>query len=79
MSQAISSVEPSWRTTPFTLGRIDLCVEVPVGDEARTERTERVGALHAQHRAGVGVAKVVQAEVVGDGVAGDVVRRVGRA
>ena len=58
-------------------GEHPLVGEVPVGHDARTDRTERVGSLDAQHRAGVGVAKVVQSEVVGDGVAGDVVRGVG--
>ena len=52
-----------------------LAAEVPVGDERRADRAQRVAALHAQHRAGVGVAEVVQAEVVADRVAGDVARR----
>ena len=50
-----------------------LVLEVPVGDYARSDRAKRVGTFDAKHRAGVGVAKVVQSEVVGDGVAGDVV------
>ena len=47
-------------------------MEVPVGHEAGSERAERVGALHAQHRARVGVAEVVQPVVVADRVAADV-------
>src|SRR5690606_2661983 len=54
-----------------------LAAEVPVGDEAGPKGAERVGALDPEHRARVGVAEVVQAVVVGDGVAGDVRARVG--
>jgi hypothetical protein len=50
-----------------------LAPEVPVGDEAGAHRRQGVGALDAQHRAGVGVAEVVQPVVVADRVAGDVV------
>ena len=78
MSQAISSVEPSWRTS---LVRRSVSIRLSMKSQSVTTpgpmRTQRVGALDAQHRAGVGVAKVVQAEVVGDGVTGDVVRGVG--
>ena len=50
-----------------------LVAEVPAGDQAGADGRERVGALDAEHRAGVGVAEVVQAVVVADGVARDVV------
>ena len=49
-----------------------LVVEVPIGDQPRPNRTQRVAALHPQHRAGVGVSEIVQAVVVRDAVAGDV-------
>ena len=53
--------------------RLDvLAVEVPVGHDARPERAQGVGPLHAQHRPGVGVAEVVQPVVVADRVARDV-------
>src|SRR5581483_4243331 len=55
-----------------------LAVKVPVVHEAGTERAERVGALHAQHRSGIGVAEVVQAEVVRDGEARDELGRLVR-
>ena len=79
MSQIISSVFPSWTISPFTQRPDPLAVEVPVGHEAGPERAERVRALHAQHRARVGVAEVVQAEVVRDRVADDVLARPRRA
>ncbi len=53
-------------------------MKVPVVHEAGTERAERVGALHAQHRSGIGVAEVVQAEVVRDGEARDELGRLVR-
>jgi hypothetical protein len=77
MSQAISSVEPSWRTTPFTSVRIDLCSKSQSVNDPRSKGAQGVGALHPQHRPGVGVAKVVEPEVVRDRVARDVVRRLG--
>ncbi len=53
--------------------RLDpLAVEVPVRHQSRAERAQRVRALHPQHRAGIRVAEVVQAVVVGHGVAQDV-------
>jgi hypothetical protein len=52
-----------------------LAPKVPRRYDTRPQGAERVGAFHAQHRAGVGVSKVVQTEVVGDGVARDVVLR----
>ena len=54
-------------------------VELGRGDELRAERQEAVLALDAQHRAAVGVAEVVQADVVGARVPGDVVERLGLA
>ena len=62
-------------TSPFTNVRMRLAVEVPVVDDARSERAQGVGALHAQHRARVGVTEVVQAVVVRDRVAGDPLAR----
>src|SRR5690606_16552161 len=52
------------------VGADPLAVEIPVVDQAGTERAQRVGALDPQHRSGVGVAEVVQPVVVGDGVPG---------
>jgi hypothetical protein len=52
-------------------------VELGGGHELGAEREEPVLALDAQHRAAVGVAEVVQADVVGARVAGDVGQRVG--
>ena len=72
MSHSISSVLPSCTIVPLTRRRDPLVAEVPVGDDARTDRAQGVRALDAQHRAGVGVTEVVQAEVVGDRVPGDV-------
>ena len=54
-------------------------IELGGVDQAGTERAEPVLALDPQHRAAVDVAEVVDAEVVGDGVAGDVVERLGSA
>ena len=48
-------------------------VELGGGHELGPDRQEAVLALHAQHRAAVGVAEVVQADIVGGRVAGDVV------
>ena len=73
MSHAISSVLPSWRPSPLTIVRIALPRKSQPGHEPGAEGAQGVGALHAQHRAGVGVAEVVQPVVVGDRVAGDVV------
>ena len=50
-----------------------LVVEVPALDQPGPERAQGVCALHPQHRAGVGVAEVVQPVVVADRVAADVV------
>ena len=50
-----------------------LVPKVPVVHQTRPDRTERVGALHSQHRARVGVAEVVEPVVVGDGVPPDVI------
>jgi len=52
-----------------------LAVEVPVVDEPGPQRAQRVRALYPQHRPGVRVAEIVQAEVVRDGVPGDVSTR----
>ena len=51
-------------------------VDVLGVDEHRAQRAEPVLALDAQHRPAVGVAEVVDAPVVGDGVAADVAQRV---
>ena len=64
MSQIISSVFPSCTTSPLTRVSIALVVEVPVRDQPGPERAQRVRALDAQHRPGVGVAEVVQPVVV---------------
>ncbi len=77
MSHAISSVRAVLADLAVDQRAHRLAAEVPPGDESRTDRAERVGALHPQHRSGVGVAEVVQSEVVGDGVAGDVVAGLG--
>ena len=54
----------------------DLLVpEVPPLDQPRSDGAQRVGALDPQHRAGVGVAEIVQPVVVTDGVSADVVAR----
>ena len=79
MSHSISSVLPSWRTSPLTSVRMRLPWKSQSVDQPGPDRAQRVGALDAQHRAGIGVAEVVQAVVVGDRVAGDVGARVGRA
>ena len=50
-------------------------VELGGGHQLRADRAEAVLALDPQHRAAVGVAEVVEADVVGRGVAGDVVER----
>ena len=55
------------------VGAQPLAAEVPAGDQPGAERRHRVGALHPKHRPGVRVTEVVQAEVVPDGVARDVV------
>ena len=55
------------------VGAQPLAAEVPAGDQPGAERRHRVRALHPQHGTGVGVAEVVQAEVVRDRVARDVV------
>ena len=53
--------------------RLDLLVvEVPVRDQTRAERAQGVAALDSQHRTSVGVSEVVQAIIVGDRVASDV-------
>jgi hypothetical protein len=52
-----------------------LAAEVPAGDQPGAERRHRVRPLDPQHRPGVGVAEVVQAEVVRDGVPRDVIAR----
>ena len=52
-------------------------VEVRRDGQAGADRAEAVLALHTQHRAAVGVAEVVQPDVVRRRVAGDVVERVG--
>ena len=54
--------------------------DVDAADEPGPERAEAVLALHAQHRAGVGVAEVVRADVVGAARSrrGDPTRRSGR-
>ncbi len=59
------------REPAVDIGAQPLAVEVPAGDESRAERGHRVRALDAQHRPGIGVAEVMQPEVVGDRVAGD--------
>src|SRR4029077_8911551 len=59
-------------------GANPFAVEVPAGDEARTEGRESVGALDPQHGTRVGVAEVVQPEVVADRVSGDKVTGLGR-
>src|SRR5439155_4203969 len=52
--------------------RLDrLVVEVPVVHEARSEWAQGVRALHTEHRARIGVAEVVEAEVVRDREAAD--------
>ena len=51
-------------------------IDVVRVDERRPERAEPVLSLDPQHRAAVGVAKVVDAPVVGDGVAADVAKGV---
>jgi hypothetical protein len=75
MSHSISAVESSWTTTPLT--RVWICLSRKSQSVTRPGPIGREGvrALDAQHRAGVGVAEVVQAVVVADGVAGDVVAR----
>ena len=55
--------------------RVRRRVELGGRHELGPERQEAVLPLHAQHRAAVGVAEVVQADVVRAGVAGDVVER----
>ncbi len=52
-------------------------VEVGRRGERGADRAEAVLALHPQHRAAVGVAEVVQADVVCGGVAGHVAERLG--
>ena len=57
----------------------DLLVpEVPPLDQPWSDGAQRVGALDPQHRAGVGVAEIVQPVVVTDGVSADVVARLSR-
>jgi hypothetical protein len=56
-------------------GRAD-AAEVPAGDQTGAERAEGIAALDPQHRPGVGVTEVMQAEVVGDGVTGDIAGRI---
>src|SRR5438093_5571754 len=53
-------------------GADPLGVEVPVGHQSWSERAERVGALHPEHGTGIGIAEVVEPEVVPDRVSGDV-------
>ena len=53
-----------------------LGVDVRGVDHDGAERAEAVLALDPQHRAAVGVAEVVDAPVVGDGVSGHVIERV---
>ena len=48
-------------------------IDIPGVDEDGTERTEPILALDAEHRPAVSVPKVVDAPVVCDGVAADVV------
>ena len=48
-------------------------MEVPTLHESRAHRAQSVGALHPKHRPGIGIAEVVQAIVVGDRIAADVV------
>ena len=52
-----------------------LGVDVGGVDHNRAERAEPVLALDAEHRAAVGVAEVVDAPVIGDRIAADVVER----
>ena len=51
-------------------------IDVVGVDEGGPERAEAILSLDAQHRAPVGVAEVVDAPVVGDGVTGDVAESV---
>ena len=55
-----------------------LASEVPIGDQPRPNRTQRVAAFHPQHGAGVGVSEIVQAIVVRHAVPSDVLARLSR-
>ncbi len=77
MSHFISSVRPSWTTSPLTYVRSRLAAEVPVGDGPGPSG-HRVEPADPEHGPGVGVAEVVQAVVVGDGWQRGESTRVGR-
>ena len=78
IDQSRSPVFPSCTTSPFTYVRSARSVgsTSAASTSSGPDRAEPVLALHAQHRAAVGVAEVVHAEVVRRRVPGDVVERV---